>query len=72
MSIDKYLPTLSNGEREELIEKENTENKRKRGVKYYTKYTFTADDGNKYLLKCEAIKDEKSPLKEHPYCIKKL
>lgn len=72
LSIDKYLPTLSNGEREELIEKENTENKRKRGVKYYTKYTFTADDGNKYLLKCEAIKDEKSPLKEHPYCIKKL
>lgn len=73
LSIDKYLSTLSNGEREELIEKDNTENKRKRGVKYYTKYTFAADDGNRYMLKCEAIKsDSDRIIKEHPYFLKKV
>ncbi|MBR1480836.1 MAG: hypothetical protein IJ609_02780 [Paludibacteraceae bacterium] len=73
LDIDKYLFSLSNGEREELVEKENTQKKRDRGVKYYTKYTFTTADGNKYLLKCEAIQTESdSRITEHPYFLKKI
>jgi hypothetical protein len=73
LEIDRYLPTLSNGQYEKLIEKDNTPGKIARGVKYYVKYTFVADDGHTYLLKCEAIKRERDPhLVEHPYFLKKM
>ena len=66
--LDIYLPLLSNGQYEKLIEKDNTPSKKARGVKYYTKYTFTAKDGNRYLLKCEAVvRDKDSHITEHPY-----
>lgn len=72
LDIDKYLPLLKNGEREELLYKSNTPQKIERGVKFYTKYTFIASDGNTYLIKCEAIKaDNDSRIIEHPYFIKK-
>lgn len=71
IDIDKYLPTLSNGEYEKLVDKGNTPSKIARGVKYYTKYTFRAEDGNSYLLKCEAIvRKEDNQISEHPYSLK--
>lgn len=73
LNIDRYLPTLSNGQYEKLIDKDNTPGKIARGVKYYVKYTFVAADGYTYLLKCEAIKRERDPhLVEHPYFLKKM
>lgn len=71
--LDHYLPMLSNGQYEKLIEKNNTQSKKERGVKYYTKYTFTADNGYRYTLKCEAIaRDRDNHITEHPYFLIKI
>ena len=73
LELDKYLTKLSNGEREELVDKENTQKKIDRGVQFYTKYVFTADDGRDYMLKCEAIKEKGGKtIKEYPYFLKKM
>ena len=70
--LDQYLTNLSNGKYEKLVDKDNTPSKKARGVKYYTKYEFTAADGNRYELKCEAIiRNEDTHITEHPYFLKK-
>lgn len=72
LDIDRYLPTLANGQYEKLIEKDNTPSKKARGVKYYVRYHFMAADGYIYLLKCEAIlREGDNRIEEHPYFLKK-
>lgn len=71
-NLNKYLPNLKDGKYEPLKPKGNTAKKiAERHVRNYTVYDFEAD-GDKYILKCEAIKREKDAhVEEHPYFLKK-
>ena len=77
--IERYIPTMRHIRDEELIEKENTDKKRKRGVIRYAVYEFEAEilERGEHVtkiveLKCEVIQKGHQRPCEFPYALKIL